>query len=383
MVTASRTFCRRPAFAWLLAAAGALLLVACGQPRDPQAAQAGAMRAMPVAVLSVAPRSVSQSTTYSATLKSRRSTTIYPQVTGYIRSIAVRSGDAVHVGQPLMVIDPLKQQATVGSQISARDAQAATVAYDLQQLRREEALYEAQVTSRQELDQARSTYTAAKAQLDALSAQVTEQQVQLQYYRITSPLTGTVGDIPVHLGDLVQNTTLLTTVDQPGNLEVYVYVPVEQAAQLHRGLPVQLLDGNGNVLAQSRIDFISPQVDDASQTVLVKAAVGDDHGRLRTLQYITARIVWGAETHIVIPVLSAIRLNGLFFAFVAKPQGKGAVAAEVPIQVGPIVGNDYVVLGGLQPGDKLIVSGTQFLVDGMPVMPMTGPPPGAPAAPAR
>ncbi len=357
--------------------AAALALAGCKNSDAPTARAAAGERAMPVQVQALAAHSVEQTTRYAATLKSRRTASIYSQVTGYIRTIDVRSGDAVRAGQVLMGVDPLKQQATVGSQIGARDAQAATVAYDLQQLRRQEALYEAQVASRQDLDQARASYSAAKAQLDALNAAVKEQQVQLQYYRIAAPRNGIVGDIPVHVGDLVQNTTLLTTVDQPGSLEVYVYVPVQQAPQLRLGLPVRVLDAAGNMLAASRLDFISPQVDNATQTILVKATVPDDRGRLRTQQYVTAELVWGAQSHITIPVLTAQRINGLFFAFLAEPRGNGYAAAEVPIQVGPVVGNDYVVLSGLKPGDKLITSGLQFIVNGMPVMPMSGPPPGA------
>lgn len=362
----------------LLAPALAALLAGCGKGSDSHAAAPAGPRALPVAVVPLAPVSVPQSTQYAATLKSRRSAVINSQVTGYIQRIAVRSGDRVRAGQLLMVVDPLKQQATVGSQVSARDAQAATVAFDLQQLRREEALYEDKVASRQDLDQARSTYENAKAQLDSLNAQVKAQQVQLQYYRIVAPLTGIVGDIPVHLGDYVTDTTQLTTVDQPGNLEVYIYVPVERAADLRLGLPVALFNGAGQVVARSSLSFISPQVDNATQTILTKAVVSDDHGLLRTLQYVTARITWGAQTHIVIPVLSAVRLNGAFFAYIAQPKDGGYVAAEEPIQVGPIVGNSYVVESGLNPGDKLIVSGTQFLVNGMPVMPMSAPPGGPP-----
>lgn len=365
----------------LIAAALALAGCSKGTNAANAAGGAGAMRAMPVAVTTLAARPVEQSSRYVATLKSRRSATIYSQVSGYIRRIAVRSGDLVRPGQLLMLVDPLKQQATVGSQISARDAQAATVQYDLQQLRRQEALFEAQVASRQDLDQARATYQAAKAQLEALDAQVKEQQVQLEYYHIAAPMEGIVGDIPVHVGDLVQDTTPLTTVDQRGPLQVYVYVPVEQAPRLKPGLPVKLLDANDNVVAQSRINFVSPQVDSATQTVLAKADVSDDQGRLRNLQFVTAEIVWGVESHITVPVLDVQRLNGMIFAFLAEPRGNGFAAAQVPIQVGPIVGNDYVVLSGLKPGDKLITSGLQFLVHGMPVLPMTGPPGGAPGAP--
>jgi RND family efflux transporter MFP subunit len=127
------------------------------------------------------------------------------------------------------------------------------------------------VVSRQDLDQAKSARDAAQAQLDSLDAQVREQEVQLHYYKVVAPASGIVGDIPVHVGDRVSTTTQLTTVDKPGSLEVYVYVPIERSGQLKMNLPVDVIDSEGKTLVQSRVSFISPQVDNATQTVLVNA----------------------------------------------------------------------------------------------------------------
>ena len=78
--------------------------------------------------------------------------------------------------------------------------------------------------------------------MDALDAQVREQEVQLHYYKVVAPRAGIVGDIPVRVGDRVTTSTQLTTVDQPGSLEAYVYVPIERSSQLKTNLPVQILD---------------------------------------------------------------------------------------------------------------------------------------------
>ncbi len=366
----------RSYIAGALAAGLAALAAGCAR----HAAPAPALRAMPVVVQPVRWTPVSQTTQYVATLLSRQTATLYPQVTGYIRQIRVHSGDRVRAGQLLMMVDPLKQQATVKSQSEALRAQAALLSYDRQQLRRAEALWRAKVVSRQDVEQARSTYANARAQLAALRAQLRAQRVQLRYYDIVAPRAGIVGDIPVHVGDLVSNATPLTTVVQPGNLEAYIYVPVERARQLRPGLAVQLVNANGRVLATSRIRFISPQVDATAQTVLVKAVFGDEGGGLRNQQYVKARIVWGTRPAILAPVLDISQINGRQFAFIAAPGPRGFVARQVLLTVGAIVGNNYVVKSGLRPGDRLIVSDTQFLVSGMPVVPL---PPRPPAAAAR
>jgi RND family efflux transporter MFP subunit len=226
------------------------------------------------------------------------------------------------------------------------------------------------VTSKQDLDQAKTALDAAQADLSSVESQVRQQQEELRYYRVAAPADGIVGDIPVRVGDRVTNSTLLTTVDSPGVLEAYVHVPIERAPELRLGMPIRIVDSTGNVIAESRVTFVSPQVDDQTQTVLVKAGI-ENRGTLRPAQFIRARVVWGTRAGPVVPVLAVSRISGQYFAFVAEPDKGGLVARQRPLKVGDIVGNDYVVLEGIKEGDRVIVSGTQFLRDGAPVTPQT------------
>lgn len=340
---------------------------ACGNSK---AAKAAAPQAMPVKVQTAKAQKVDNSTDYVATLKSRDSAVVMPQVEGIITQIYVHSGEHINAGAPMMQIDPAKQQATLKSQESATAAQTAQVKWAQQNYERVSGLANAGVVSKQDLDQARATLDAAQAQLQSLGAQVNEQQVQLHYYQVVAPRAGIVGDIPVRVGDRVVTTTQLTTVDRPGSLEAYIYVPVEKSGDLKTNLPVQIVDDAGNLLAASRITFISPQVDTSTQTVLAKATIANSNDNLRTAQFIRARVVWGSEEKPVVPILAVSRIGSLYFAFVAEPDSKGGyVVHQKPLQVGQIVGNNYVVLDGVKPGDKVVVSGTQFLVDGIPVVP--------------
>ena len=344
-----------------------LLATACGNSKE---AKAAAPQAMPVRVQTARAERVDDTTDYVATLKSRDSAVVMPQVEGIITQIFVHSGERVASGAPVMQIDPAKQQATVKSQEDARSAQTAQVKWAQQNYDRVSGLANAGVVSKQDLDQARATLDAAQAQLHSLDAQVSEQQVQLHYYQVVAPRAGIVGDIPVRVGDRVLTTTTLTTVDRPGSLEAYIYVPIEKSAQLKMNLPVQIVDGSGNTLAASRVSFISPQVDNSTQTVLAKAQIANSNDSLRTSQFIRARVVWGSQEKPVVPVIAVSRIGGLYFAFVAESDQKGGyVVRQKPLQIGQIVGNDYVVLDGVQPGDKVVVSGTQFLIDGVPVVP--------------
>ncbi len=312
---------------------------------------------------------VDDATEYVASLKSRDSAVIMPQVEGEITQILVHSGQRVAPGTALMEIDPAKQQATVKSQEDTRAAKRAALEYAQQHHERVKGLRAEGISSQADLDQARSALDAARAELQSLEAQVREEEVQLRYHRVAAPTAGIVGDIPVRVGDRVTNSTMLTTVDRPGGLEAYVNVSLEHAPRLRLGLPVVILDGSGAEVARTRIAFISPRVDDQSQTVLVKASVPNEEGRLRTAQFVRARVVWETHEGPVVPVLAVSRIGGRSFAFVAVEEKGGLVARQKELRLGDIVGNDYVVREGIKPGDKVVISGTQFLADGVPVTP--------------
>ena len=99
---------------------------------------------------------------------------------------------------------------------------------------------------------------------------------------------------------------------------------------------------------------------------------------LRNAQMIKAHVIWSTKPMAVVPVLAVTQQGEQSFVFVVQQQNGMAVAHRAPVTVGATVGNNYSIVSGLNPGDRVIVSGTQFLVDGMPVILMGTPPQGAP-----
>jgi RND family efflux transporter MFP subunit len=322
--------------------------------------------AMPVEVVTLAERPVEQSTEYVGTVRSRRSTTVQPQVEGFVTRILVRSGDRVQPGTPLMRIDASKQRAAVAGLESVRAAREADAQLARQQHERAKTLLAAGAASAAELEQAQTALRTAEAQLRAMDAQIEEQRVALGYHQVTSPAGGVVGDIPVRVGDSVTRSTVLTTIDENAGLEVYLNVPVQEAQNLRVGLPVHLVDDRGATVASTSISFVAPSVDPSTQSVLVKALA--PAGGFRTDQYVRARVVWTEAPSLTAPVVALNRINGVYFAFVAEPgEGGQMVARQRAVVPGPMVGNDYVVRSGLKAGEKLIVSGVQKIRDGVPV----------------
>jgi RND family efflux transporter MFP subunit len=344
---------------------------ACGGDQAAQGAApaGGGMPPTAVKVLTLEQKPVEQTSEFIATVRSLRSTTIQPEVEGIVTRILVKSGQRVGVGTPLIQINAEKQQATVRSTEANRAGAEAEVQYWRQQAKRLEALVEAGAISRQEFDQAHTSLRNAEARLTALEAQVREQQVELRYYRVNAPQAGVVGDIPIREGDRVTKSTVLTTIDANEALEAYIEVPIERAPELRVGLRVQLLDVDGKVAATNPITFVAPRVEPGTQSVLAKVALKDTPERMRTHQFIKARIIWQTAPGLMVPVVAVTRISGQYFCFVAEPQGQGFVARQRPLKVGTVIADDYVVVSGLKPGEKVIVSGIQKIGDGAPVRP--------------
>jgi RND family efflux transporter MFP subunit len=349
------------------------LLVALGVAgcTKPAAAPAGAgMQALPVQTVTINNSPVPKSDEYTATIKSRRSATLSPQVDGNLTKILVKSGDRVTAGQDLMEIDPQKQKATVESQAATEKQKLALYRYNEIEVERQRKLFAAGVISRDALDQAEQAYSNSKADYESAVSLRQSQEQQLGYYHIRAPFDGIVGDIPVHLGDYVSSTTLLTTVDENRDFEAYIYIPTERTAEVRNGLPVNIVDTDGTLLESTKIDFVSPTVDNGLQGILVKAPLKSMNDKFRTAQLVKARVIWSTAPTATVPVLAITRIGGQAFVFVAQTGDKGTQAKQRAVTLGDTVGNDYAVIDGLKQGEKVIVSGIQFLVDGTPVQPL-------------
>jgi RND family efflux transporter MFP subunit len=216
---------------------------------------------------------------------------------------------------------------------------------------------------KEEIAQARSQVTEA-------AAQVRSSEVKLQNMKIVAPLTGIVGNIPVKIGDFLSKGDTLTTVTQNQTLDVQLSIPLERGPELRLGQRVEGTDNQGNVLGTGRISFISPQVSTSTQSILAKASFDNSEGQLRDGQFIRAKVIWNTRPGILIPTTAISRVAGQNFVFVAQEQGQSKlIARQKPVKLGEIQGNNYRVLEGLKPGEKIVVSGLLNLTDGAPIIP--------------
>lgn len=352
-----------------------------------------------------------------ASLQSRRSVTLQPRIQGQVSQIFVGAGDQVAVGRPIMQVDAAEQQAAasgIGAAAQAATAEVENARSTLRSLQAERlsnlsdvklnqqdyqrysSLASQGAVSRQTQEQFDNRLQAARANLGSINAQIQaqqavvsqsekallqaqanikEQQVQLQYYRISAPLTGTVGDIPVKVGDFVNTATPLTTITQNRPLEVNISVPIERSPQLRIGMPVEIMNAQGQRVGTSSVFFISPNVTNDTQSVLIKSLFDNSRDELRADQFARARVIWNQRPGVLIPTTAVSRLAGETFVYVAQPKGQSPqgqtqmIARQKPVKLGEIKGNNYQVLEGIQPGEKIVVSGILNLKDGAPIIP--------------
>lgn len=204
----------------------------------------------------------------------------------------------------------------------------------------------------------------AEAQVAEAAAQVRSIEVQLQETAVLAPFTGIVGDVDIKVGDYVNKGDILTRLTANDQLELRLPISLQHKADLKIGLPVQMVDAQGKVLATGRISFISPSVNQDSQTILAKATFDNSEGLFKDGQFVTAEVVWNQKQNAVVIPMTAVRFQGdQRFVFLAEGQDK-LTAKRQPVKLGLIQGDRAEILEGLQPGQKLIISGTQKLSDG-------------------
>ncbi len=183
----------------------------------------------------------------------------------------------------------------------------------------------------------------------------------------------------------------LTTITKNDFLELNLSIPIDQGKKLRVGLPVQLLDAQGQPTAKGRVSFIAPNASVNSQTVLAKASFANSGRQLLNRQLVQAKVIWDERPGILIPVTAVSRLGpgilipvtavsrlgGETFVFVAqapeqpKPGMPALVAVQKPVKLGDIEGNNYQVIEGLKAGEKIVVSGILNLNNGVPIIPET------------
>jgi RND family efflux transporter MFP subunit len=371
----------------------AMLLASCAKPAPPPPAPPVVFVAKPLQ------SDVVDWDDYVGRFEAINSVDIRPRVTGYLQSIAFKDGQIVKKGELLFVIDPRPYQAAL-DQAKGQALHAQAALFNAQTIfNRAKILVVDKAISQQEYDTDEANEKQAEADLAAAKATVATAALNLNFTRVTAPLSGRISDRRVAPGNLVtQDTTVLTNITDLDPIRFTfdgaesLYLKYEREAQAGRrpqsrnyANPVEIrLQDQPNYAIKGRMDFVDNALDPNSGTIRGRAVVPNPNYLLTPGMFGHLRLL-GSGTYkgLLIPDEAITAQQSDEVVYVVGPDDK---VQQKKVQLGPIVDGLRVVRSGLAPDDRVVVDGVQRAKVGLKVTAKPGqikpPAPGASPSPA-
>ncbi len=340
----------------------------------------GAQGPTPVGVEVMHVEQVSLTTELSGRTTSVLVSDVRPQVGGLIKSRLFTEGSLVKQGQPLYQIDPAPYQATLASaQGTLANAQAALTTAKLKADRYKE-LVTINAVSKQANDDAQAALQQAEATVQSAQAAVDTAKINVGYTTVTAPISGRIGKSSFTPGALVTagQATALATIQETDKIYVDINRSVSDVLAMKQAIQsgsvgaadsadVTLILDNGTTYpVTGKLQFSDVTVDEGTGTVDLRAIFPNPDGTLLPGMYVRAKLATAVAANGILVPQAAVQRDpkGNASVFVAGPDGK---VASKPIQLGQSVGEKWLVMSGLAPGDKVIVTGLQKIAPGAPV----------------
>jgi membrane fusion protein, multidrug efflux system len=354
---------------------------------DQAAAQPPAGMALPVSVVEVRPTSVPISAEAVAQTEGAKEVEIRPRVGGILLRRLYEEGSAVKAGQPMFLIDPVPYQNALAQAKAQLSEQKARVAQTEREEKRLHVLLETQAISQREYDNAVSENAIALAALQQAEVRVRDAELNLSYTHVAAPVSGISGRFRFSEGALVEAySSLLTTIVQLSPIWVRFSLSDNELAQLGGPLNEQRVQQITLVFPDGReyekkgeLNFAASQIDPLLGTQQLRATFDNSDQRLLPGQFVRARVVTGEQDGVYLVPQVAVQVSDMGKnVYVVNEKNEATVR---PVVTGRWVGKDWVILEGLNAGDKVIVDNLIKLRPGTPVAPHpvgeapAGPPP--------
>jgi membrane fusion protein, multidrug efflux system len=353
---------------------GSLVLLSACAKQDGQ--QAPAMGPLPVSVVTVQPQSVPNAIEVMAQTEGAKETAVLARVSGILVKQFYQEGQLVKAGQPLFQIDRAAYE-------YAFEQAKATADQTEREMQRAKKLIDVQGISRKEYDDAVSANELAQAQLRSA-------QLNLSWTTVTAPLDGVSGRAAKSVGNYIaagSTDSQLTSIYQTDPIWVRFSLSESETAKLPDGhltpqnvTGVELTLPNGSTYPEKgKLNFLASSIDLTLGTQQLRAEFANKDNRLLPGQFVRVRLLSGQRDGVyLVPQSAVIQTEQGNLVMVADAGNK---VAPRPVQTGDWYGTNWVILGGLNPGDKVIVDNLMKLKPGIPVAPHApGVQPGAPTA---
>lgn len=335
------------------------------------------------AVITVQPSTSDLNTSYPATIKGKQDIEIRPKISGFITQLCVDEGSFVRKGQPLFIIDRVQYEEAVKTASAAVRVAEANVNTQRLTVNNKKELNKKQIISNYDLEMAQNTLASYEAQLASARAQLIQARNNLSFTTITSPSDGVVGAIPFRVGSLVSSSSTepLTIVSNISEMFVYFSMTEKQLLDLTREtggikaaiakMPeVKLRLSDGTIYEQTgRISTVSGVIDQSTGSVNMRATFHNPNNVLRSGGTGSILVPSVSNSAIQVPQKATYEIQDKKFVYVV---GKDNKVKSTAITVSELNnGTTYVVLSGLNIGERIVIDGVSTLKDGMQIKPIT------------
>lgn len=355
------------------------LMVACGQKEQAAQSPQKAMPPMPVTVLSVQPTSVPIQAEAVAQTEGAKEVEIRPRIGGIVLKRLFEEGAEIKAGQPMFLIDPVPYRMKVTQARAQYAQQKAHVEQTRREATRLKSLLETKSISQREYDNAVSEHSMADASVQQYKALLHEAELNLSYAKVKAPEGGMAGRFLFSEGALVNaNTSLLTTIVQTSPIWVRFSLSDSELSQLGGMLTSESVQGIDLILPDGTkypeagtLNFSASRIDPALGTQQLRAEFKNADKQLIPGQFVRIRVTTGSNEGVfLVPQAAVLSGEQGKFVFVAEQGEAGKVVAAIrPVQVGSWSGQDWVILGGLKQGDKVIIDNLIKVRPGAPIAP--------------
>ena len=361
-----------------IAAASVLMAAALyGCSKGEQAPEQGAP---PVTVAAPLSKAVVDWDQFTGRFEATRNVDVRARVGGYIQSVHFKDGDYVRQGQLLFTLDQRPAQSALASaraQLSQAQAQLGLAKADLA---RAEGLLASQAVSQAEFDAKKAAVQTAEAAVAAANANIRARTLDLEFTRVTAPISGRASDRRVDPGNLIGGGSsmgdILTTIVSSSPI-YFVFDGSEATALKYQreaangAVPIKVrLQDEAEFTHAGTLDFTDNAIDPASGTIRLRAIIPNANGFLKPGMFGHAQLAGAAEYQAMLVPDSAIISDGprRMVLVVAKD---GTVGAK-PVQTGPVVNGLRVIRTGLVADDRVIINGQQRARPGQKVTAQNG-----------
>ncbi len=350
-----------------------LLVVGCGKQQEQPTSRTDP--AIPVSYLQIAPVSMPVTLETIAQTEGAREVEIRPRVGGILLKRFYTEGSAVEAGQTLFQIDPEPFRNALAEAKAAFDEQQVKVARARIEEQRQRRLAAENFVSQRALDSAVADLAAAEATLQAAKARVKQAELNLSYTTVKAPIKGVTGRSQFSEGALLSaNTSLLTTLSQLSPIWVRFSFSDNETARLGerlsennvQSITIMLTDGS-EYPQQGRINFAASTIDTALGTQQLRATFDNSDQRILPGQFVRIRVAAGKPRSVfIIPQIAVMTADSGRFVYVI---GDDNTVAQRQVVAGDWIGKDWIILNGLQAGDKVVVDNLIKLMPGKTVDP--------------